>query len=120
MSAELRLPWPPAELSPNRRLHWARRAKFAKAYRERCFWETKAARTRVDWEGIVHLWLTFVPPDRRHRDDDNMIASFKSGRDGVAQALGINDKRFRLHPFVAATVGGYVLLRFTPELVCPD
>src|SRR3546814_8129920 len=39
--------------------------------------------------------ITFCPPDRRHRDDDNMIASFKSGRDGMCEALGINDRLLR-------------------------
>ena len=113
------LPWPPADLSPNKRLHWARRAKAAKAYRESCYWLTVSAIAdglTVNWEGDIHLWLTFVPPDRRTRDDDNMIASFKSGRDGVAQALDVNDKRFRLHPWVSdqPTKGGCVQARFSP------
>ncbi|KPB75963.1 Uncharacterized protein AC505_3618 [Pseudomonas syringae pv. maculicola] len=44
--------------------------------------------------GRALLSLEFIPPDRRRRDDDNCIAAFKSGRDGVAQALGIDDSRF--------------------------
>lgn len=44
--------------------------------------------------GRVLLVLEFVPPDRRERDDDNLVACFKAGRDGIADALGINDNRF--------------------------
>jgi hypothetical protein len=41
------------------------------------------------------MTITFYPPDHRHRDDDNMVGSFKSYRDGIADALGVNDRRFR-------------------------
>jgi crossover junction endodeoxyribonuclease RusA len=40
------------------------------------------------------LALEFVPPDRRSRDDDNLVAAFKSGRDGIAEALGVDDRLF--------------------------
>jgi crossover junction endodeoxyribonuclease RusA len=70
----------------------------------------------VDWEGVVHLFIEFMPPDRRARDDDNLIASFKSGRDGMADALGINDKLFRIHPFVSDKTmkNGAVSIRLAP------
>ena len=51
--------------------------------------------------------------DRRARDDDNIIASFKAGRDGMAQALGIDDKRFICHPFVSDQIGGFIKARLT-------
>ncbi|WP_341519847.1 hypothetical protein AABC73_14950 [Pseudomonas sp. G.S.17] len=44
--------------------------------------------------GELILSLEFMPPDFRRRDDDNLVAAFKSGRDGVAEALGIDDSRF--------------------------
>lgn len=111
----LTLPWPPSVLSPNKRAHWAVKNKAVKQYREECHWLTKAADIRIDWDGIVHLWITMFPPDRRHRDDDNVIASFKSGRDGIAQALGMDDKRFRIHPWLSDEVrkGGEVCVRFS-------
>jgi crossover junction endodeoxyribonuclease RusA len=89
----LLLPWPPKILSPNARAHWATKSKAAKAYRSACFLLCTQA-------GIITpaaralLSLEFIPPDRRRRDDDNCVAAFKSGRDGVAQALGIDDSRF--------------------------
>ncbi len=45
-----------------------------------------------------------------------MIAAFKSGRDGLADALGVDDKLFRMHPEVSDSVGGYVEVRLTKEL----
>ena len=115
------LPWPPAVLSPNKRVHWAVRNKAVKSYREECHWLTKASGIRIDWDGIVHLWITMCQPDRRHRDDDNCIAAFKAGRDGVAQALGLDDKRFRIHPWLSDEVvkGGQVRVRFSREAVEP-
>ena len=107
------LPWPPKELSPNARVHWAKRSKAAKRYREACHLLTKAEGLRIDWEGQVHAWIDFYPPDRRHRDDDNMVASFKAGRDGMADALGIDDKRIRFRPFVRDEVGGKVVVTLT-------
>ena len=41
------------------------------------------------------LRITFYPPDRRHRDADNLHASMKHYLDGVCQALNINDRSFR-------------------------
>lgn len=89
----LELPWPPKELSPNARTHWAKRSKIAKNYRAACHVLCKAAGVSMP-EGRALLVLEFVPPDRRKRDDDNCLAAFKSGRDGLADALGIDDHRF--------------------------
>lgn len=111
---ELVLPWPPSELSPNKRLHWRALAKHKAAYKGACWALAKQAGAAIDWDGDIHVWLDFYPPDKRHRDDDNMIASFKSGRDGVALAMGVNDRRFKTHPFVKAEIGGMIKMRFTP------
>ena len=87
------LPWPPAALSPNARGHWSRRSKAAKAYRMQCFLFALQAGL-VAPEGRILLDLEFLPPTRRRRDDDNLTAAFKAGRDGLADALGIDDNRF--------------------------
>ena len=110
---EIVLPWPPRALNPNKRCHWSVKSKAAKGYREACRLLTKQSGALIDWEGDVHVWIDFYPPDKRHRDDDNMIAAFMSGRDGMADALGINDKRFRIHPYVKEQIGGMVKVRFT-------
>nr|WP_286948279.1 endodeoxyribonuclease RusA [Pseudomonas sp. UBA6718] len=90
---ELTLPWPPKELSPNARVHWKQRHKHAKAYRQACGLLTKASGAKAP-EGRMYFWITFCPPNRRNYDDDNLLARFKSGRDGVADGLGIDDKNF--------------------------
>ena len=90
------LPWPPKELSPNARKHWRGLAKAKKAYRDACRVET-LLQCRPGYLRLperIHLTMDFVPPDRRKRDRDNLVASMKSGLDGLADALGINDNRF--------------------------
>ena len=41
------------------------------------------------------LRITFVSPDGRHRDLDNMLAACKATLDGIAEGLGVNDRTFR-------------------------
>jgi crossover junction endodeoxyribonuclease RusA len=111
---ELILPWPPKELSPNARVHWREKAKLTKAYKTACWALTKESGiTAPDTTGRLHLWIDFYQPDRRHRDDDNMIASFKAGRDGLALALAVDDRRFVCHPYVKDQIGGMVKIRIT-------
>lgn len=89
----IELPWPPKELSPNARIHWARRSKIAAKYRADCHVLCRQSGAKAP-EGRILLSIEFVPPDKRRRDDDNCLAAFKSGRDGLADALGIDDSRF--------------------------
>lgn len=69
-------------------------------------------------QGKLHLFIDFIPPDKRRRDDDNCFAAFKSGRDGLAQALGVDDHCFISHPFLSDTEtvkGGEVRIRITGQ-----
>ncbi|WP_122386814.1 endodeoxyribonuclease RusA [Pseudomonas syringae group genomosp. 7] len=111
---DLMLPWPPKVLSPNARTHWATKSRAAKAYRNTCYLLCLQAALPVP-EGRALLSLEFIPPDRRRGDDDNCIAAFKSGRDGVAQALGIDDSKFvtQLQISTETIKGGAVLVRIT-------
>lgn len=107
----IQLPWPPSILSPNNRSHWARKLAPKARYRLDCYMVTKGyLHTRRDWRPSADcplpLKITFSPPDRRHRDDDNMISSFKAGRDGMADALGVNDRLFRPEYHFAEPVKG--------------
>lgn len=88
------LPWPPKELNPNSTLHWAKKAKYKKLYREACWVLTLEAKLKVDPTKKIPILITFYPPDNRHRDADNMVASIKAGLDGVADALKVNDRLF--------------------------
>ena len=102
------LGWPPRECSPNWRGHWAKKAKAAKAYKLACWALAKEAKVTAPAEGQIRLIIEFIPPDRRHRDMDNMLASVKAGIDGLALAMGVNDNRFALTLSVSDRVGGMV------------
>lgn len=113
---ELAILWPPRALHPNDRGHWSKRAKESKRARAFAFYKAKEAKWSVGgMDGRLHLWIDFYPPDRRKRDDDGLLASFKPFRDGIADALGIDDNRFISHPYVKDEVikGGLVKVRIT-------
>jgi len=88
------LPWPPRELHPNTRPHHMQRARAAKAYRTVAFWAAEMAGVSAPTDGEVMLSVTFNPPDNRKRDLDGMFSASKSGFDGIADALQVNDYRF--------------------------
>lgn len=117
---EFMLGWPPSDLSPNKRLHWAKLAKVKSMYREAC-WAMALEQTRIYKTSVptgnLHLVLEFVPPDRRSYDRDNLVARMKSGLDGVADALKINDKQFTtLTARVdAGQIGGFVRVQISKE-----
>lgn len=80
------LPYPLPALWPNKRSHWSAKASATRTYRQ---WAKLAANGAKP--GPVHLVYCPRPfgpvPDR-----DNFIAAFKSGQDGLADAMGINDR----------------------------
>lgn len=95
---ELTLPWPARALHPNARVHWRTKAAETKKARSAAFLLAREAGWMpgmVPAEGKLDLIVDFVPPDRRLRDDDGMPSAFKAWRDGLADALGIDDHRFR-------------------------
>jgi crossover junction endodeoxyribonuclease RusA len=107
--SRLQLPWPPKQLMPNfkRRKHWSAYQPFTKSYRRDCWALAKEARLALCAGDVpVPIEITFHPPDRRKRDDDGMIGAFKAGRDGLADALGIDDHLFRPTYRIAEPVKG--------------
>lgn len=112
------LPFPPKDLSPNARLHWAQLSRAKKAYRHACWVLAKEAgldAREAAGASAVDVHLAFYPPDRRPRDGDNMLAAMKAGLDGLADALGIDDRAFRVTFDVAQEVGGMVKVTVTPR-----
>lgn len=105
---EITLPWPPKELSPNARIHWAQLAKAKKAYRAACAWTAREQGVRPLQADKLHLSLTFYPPNRRAFDLDNALARMKSGLDGLADVLGVDDKNWSLNIALAEEIGGMV------------
>jgi crossover junction endodeoxyribonuclease RusA len=101
MTLTVTLPWPPKEVSPNARVHWRRKHKAAAKQKvDALLVATSAMRAAGvevgDLEPPLRVKVDFYPPDRRARDQDNMVASMKSALDGVSKAIGVDDKHFRL------------------------
>lgn len=106
---EIILPWPPKALNPNNKGHWAKIARAKAVYRYTCKMISKEA---IQGKGFdlqplhdlvasgqkLHVYLHYCPPNHRPRDDDNINTAFKSGRDGLADALNIDDRHFETHP----------------------
>lgn len=44
----------------------------------------------------LHVYLVFVPPDKRRRDADNLLASCKAALDGLSDAVGVDDSMFSI------------------------
>jgi crossover junction endodeoxyribonuclease RusA len=91
--------FPPKGLNPNRShgVHWSKLKKLKDRYRQEVWAQALADKLEAPASELILLRLHFFPPGthRRKADDDNLKAAFKSGRDGLALALGIDDQRFR-------------------------
>ena len=89
------LPFPAANLNPNRRS--GRSWQATAAEKSEAVQMGKIA-TLEALEGKrpviatpVKFSITFYCPDHRRRDLDNLLASLKHGLDGIAHATGIDD-----------------------------
>lgn len=98
----LTLPWPHPSTFPNakRRLHWSRYQPHCNRARGEARlvtrgWMNANPALRPDTLAPLTLRVTFQPPNRIRRDDDGMIGAFKHLRDGIADALGMDDRLFR-------------------------
>jgi crossover junction endodeoxyribonuclease RusA len=109
------LPWPPSQLSPNARIHWGEKSRYRKLYRDACYWQTIASgiKPNVAYRPPLMVAIEFVPPDRRARDLDNMLGAIKSGLDGLADAIGVDDKHWALSLCVSPHIGGMVKVAIT-------
>ena len=106
MTAEtvVRLPWPSAKLGANKRGHWkgdwAATRKARNDARMMTAQALVAAGHRLTYGQLAEpakaytlKWTIVQPKDRRrHLDDDNAESRLKAYRDGLAEALGIDDR----------------------------
>lgn len=106
------LPWPPKGLWPNDRPHWAQKAKVTKAAR----FMAKALLLGTQ-PGIVRI--TFCPkPLGPMPDKDNCISACKAYQDGIADALGVNDRGLIVtHEFGDRCKDGAVIVDIMPDTV---
>lgn len=102
----IELPWPPRQLFPNfkRSHHWTAYSGKAKSARTLA-WGLTAREIGTDlrkWpvpaDGKLPVRIEATPPMRGGRvpDDDNLKGACKHYLDGLADALGIDDSKFRL------------------------
>lgn len=112
---EITLPWPSRDLHPNVRVHWTRKAMAAKLARAYAFYVTRQAHMRAPPAGRLQAWIDAYPPDHRRRDADGVLSALKPSLDGIADALGVDDRWFVPHPMVMDEVrrGGEVRIRIT-------
>lgn len=95
------LPWPHPKTFPNakRRLHWSRYQPHCNRARNDARMVMRGHLNATGYVqhdgGPIALRVTFQPPNRIRRDDDGMIGAFKHYRDGIADALGVDDQLFR-------------------------
>jgi crossover junction endodeoxyribonuclease RusA len=95
------VPYPPMELNPNHHCHWRVKAPIAKRYLRDCFYLCKQAGFKkqiLEGNQKVHVFVDFYLPDNRVRDEDNAIASAKKIFDAISEAIGIDDRHFKIHP----------------------
>lgn len=78
----------------NQRGHWGKRARRAKKQREAARLLVRAARCALPKSGTVAITLTRIGP--RVLDSDNLASALKAVRDGVADALRVDDGSSRI------------------------
>jgi crossover junction endodeoxyribonuclease RusA len=111
------VPWPDGALSPNARHHWRIVADAKRAARAQ--WHAlalqagghllhKVLSAAVAEGKKIGVHLDFYPPDKRHHDDANLMYRCKAGIDGLADALGIDDRHFKTSYDLLETVAGMV------------
>ena len=111
---DVALPWPDKRLSPNSRTN---RWELAEAKREAKKTSTDLVKERYydppDFgNSFLLLVRYFHPPDRRMRDEDNIVASLKAYQDGACSAFGIDDSRIQatVNVFCEPVPGGRISL----------
>ena len=109
------MPWPHKMLNPNTVVsHWRVRVRLKKYQKLSWFY---FANTFPEIRGANKFRMTFNPPDKRRRDLDNIIASLKSGLDGLALAAKVDDSQFRIEwptELSEPIKGGQILVEILP------
>lgn len=100
MSLVIRLPYPAKELMPNRAkgVYWGALKSIREQQRLAGKICTQAALEITgpqEWKELIPLSLLYLmPPKRSKADLDGLLSASKHILDGMAEALGVDDKRF--------------------------
>jgi len=119
-----KLPFPSMkELAPNRRGHWSKFEAARKNARHTGWITALEAKKRSVFVVGVKVEIYFFQPDFRRRDDDGMIGAFKSYRDGIADAIKVDDAHWKTSYFFPEKreKGGSVIVKiYNPEAKIGD
>lgn len=113
---QVTLPWPDRVLSPNKSSHWAKKARAKGKAKHDAYFLTAAANSGKDrinpqHDDIINVTATFHPKTHNLPDADNCLASLKAALDGIAAALGVDDRQFRPVPIIGEPIkGGQVVV----------
>ena len=91
------LPWPPAATSPNGSQGKFRAKVSAAAAYKRAAWAICLERkVRKIEASAVEATVIFCPPSNVNRYDlDNTLSRAKQGLDAIAEAIGVDDSKWR-------------------------
>jgi len=106
------LPWPPTSLSGHNTGHYRTKAPVIKQWRLDACKSLLATGLKIDaaYKGDIPVSATFHAPDNRS-DRVNYPNRIKPVWDGIADALGVNDRRFLpAFYFGENTPGGKVVI----------
>lgn len=101
MTLTIELSWPSPILWPNARVYRLQKSSAARAARDEGYICTLAALEAGpppplnDRHGDIPVRIVGHKPAERGQDRDNFQAALKSQLDGIAAALGVNDKKFK-------------------------
>ncbi len=96
----IKLPWPDKALHSNSRAHWAVKAKATKTARQNA--HTMAKQAGVGCWPDATILAEYYPPTRRG-DPQNVPTALKAYIDGIADAMGCDDRKFKVdYPTVFA------------------
>lgn len=87
------LPFPSSALSGHAEGHWRSKSVPTRKHREWARLAAMAAGVTAPASGDIGVAITFFPPNRRS-DRTNFPNRVKPYLDGIAEALGVNDRRF--------------------------
>jgi crossover junction endodeoxyribonuclease RusA len=89
------LPFPAKILWPNGRGHWAEKARAVKSARKAAWAAALAAGVKsLPASDGYAIAVTVYPKTQNAIDADNAVASLKATLDGIADALGVDDRTF--------------------------
>lgn len=108
--------WPDKRNTPHAKGHWRTRAKGTKVDRYAAFVVAKAAKVRRD--PFARIKVSYAPPNDIRRDPHNMPSRCKAIIDGIASAMGCDDRNFWIEyapDFLPKEKGGKVIVEIETE-----